>query len=129
MRLLYVEDNPSDVDLMARACARLGVDLTIASTAMEAVEFLDAQQFDFVLLDALLPDSHPSSECAAGRNLCLMAAGHSAFFSGAEDPRTHKNGTPWFVKGETNLEDLLQYIEDKVTGASRARSPHSQPEA
>jgi CheY-like chemotaxis protein len=61
-RLLLVEDNPGDVDLVTHAVGELLCDVSVASDGMEALEFLrkegrhaGAPDADFVFLDLNLP--------------------------------------------------------------------------
>lgn len=61
MRILYVEDNPRDADLVRRALARSEdpPQLDIATTLAEAREALHAQApYDVLLTDLNLPDGH-----------------------------------------------------------------------
>jgi chemotaxis family two-component system response regulator Rcp1 len=62
LRLLLVEDNPGDVDLVTHAVAEFPCDLSVASDGVEAMEFLrkegrhaGALAPDLVLLDLNLP--------------------------------------------------------------------------
>jgi PAS domain S-box-containing protein len=63
MRLLYVEDNPLDADLVRRALARdartAGIDLEVAATLGQARDCLRTRApYDAVLADLNLPDGH-----------------------------------------------------------------------
>ena len=62
MRILLVEDNPGDVDLVVDAVHELACDVSVASDGVEALEFLRkegrhaaAKEPDLVLLDLNLP--------------------------------------------------------------------------
>jgi CheY-like chemotaxis protein len=62
VRVLLVEDNPGDVDLVTHAVAELPCDVSVASDGVEAMEFLrkdgrhaGAVAPDLVLLDLNLP--------------------------------------------------------------------------
>ncbi len=59
MRILHIEDNPTDADLVARAIARTMPEATVrpASTLGEARELLiRPEDFDIALIDLRLPD-------------------------------------------------------------------------
>ncbi len=61
MRILYVEDNPHDVDLTRRALSRAmpEVQLDNAPTLQEARTYLDEQaSYDVLMIDLLLPDGN-----------------------------------------------------------------------
>src|SRR5512133_950629 len=62
LRLLLVEDNPGDVDLVTDAVREMPCDIAVASDGVEAMEFLrkegrhqGAFEPDLVLLDLNLP--------------------------------------------------------------------------
>jgi PAS domain S-box-containing protein len=60
LRVLLVEDNPGDVDLIREYLPRDGLvsfEVRHAARLATAVEFLEAEHFDLVLLDLGLPDS------------------------------------------------------------------------
>lgn len=54
-RVLVVDDNPMNRDLLARRVARLGHQVTLAEHGRAAVAQLTAQPFDIVLLDVEMP--------------------------------------------------------------------------
>jgi len=59
MRILYVEDVPSNQQVMALTLAESGCQLVCASSGSEAIRILetaDGQSFDLALLDLQLPD-------------------------------------------------------------------------
>lgn len=55
-RLLVVDDNPSNRNLMARQLARQGYSVALAEGGREALDMLGVQDFDLVLLDILMPE-------------------------------------------------------------------------
>ncbi len=59
-RVLVVDDNPGNLDMLARRLRRHGLVVETASNGREALEILAAQPFDLVLLDVLMPvmDGH-----------------------------------------------------------------------
>ncbi|MCB1099258.1 MAG: response regulator [Verrucomicrobiae bacterium] len=77
LRILYVEDVASNQQVMALTLEGTGTDLTCAGTGAEALEVLEQQSFDLILLDLQLPDmtgyeladalrvSHPSTPLIA----------------------------------------------------------------
>ncbi len=55
IRILLAEDNPQNQELMEEILEDLGVQLTIVSNGWEAIEALDADDFDVVLMDGQMP--------------------------------------------------------------------------
>jgi CheY-like chemotaxis protein len=56
MRILFAEDNPDNLELMARYLKRRGHEVLTARTGVEAVERTLADRPDLVLMDVSLPE-------------------------------------------------------------------------
>jgi adenylate cyclase len=54
--LLVVDDNPTNRDLLSRQLARQGFSVSTAENGREALEMIEAQDFDLVLLDIMMPE-------------------------------------------------------------------------
>lgn len=54
--VLYIEDNPSNVELMKSVVGRINVNLIVATTGREGIELARDLQPDLILLDLDLPD-------------------------------------------------------------------------
>jgi len=55
-RLLIVDDNAMNRDMLARRLEREGYHITTASGGIQALELVNNEHFDMVLLDILMPD-------------------------------------------------------------------------
>jgi CheY-like chemotaxis protein len=55
-RLLVVDDDPSNRDLLRRRLERLGCSVALAEHGRQALEMLGASPFDLVLLDLVMPE-------------------------------------------------------------------------
>jgi CheY-like chemotaxis protein len=55
-RLLIVDDNAMNRDMLARRLEREGYHITTAAGGLQALELLGQEKFDLVLLDILMPD-------------------------------------------------------------------------
>jgi DNA-binding response OmpR family regulator len=53
--LLVVDDNPMNRDMLARRLARRGYTVTVAEDGYQALAMIEAQPFDLVLLDIMMP--------------------------------------------------------------------------
>ncbi len=54
--LLVVDDNENNRDLLARRLAARGYQVRTAEGGREAIEMVDAQSFDLILLDVMMPE-------------------------------------------------------------------------
>ena len=84
-KVLYIEDNPINVDLVESALSRYpGITLVTASTGMEGIRLARSENPDFVLLDMHLPDIGGlevvralNEEIAAGKLRITLLTGDS----------------------------------------------------
>ena len=84
-KVLYIEDNPINVDLVESALSRYpGITLIKASTCMEGIRLARSERPDFVLLDMHLPDIGGlevvralNEEIAAGKLRITLLTGDS----------------------------------------------------
>lgn len=56
MRILIADDSPSCADLLALICRRAGLDAVITDNGRSALEWLNRERFDLVILDAWMPE-------------------------------------------------------------------------
>lgn len=56
LRVLYIEDSPPNVTVVARVMESMGHDLIIASNAQEGLEIISQGPPDVILMDVGLPD-------------------------------------------------------------------------
>src|SRR5687767_7180557 len=54
-RILVVDDNDTNLDLLSRRLERKGYAVTTAASGPDALELLDKEPFDLVLLDVMMP--------------------------------------------------------------------------
>ncbi len=66
-RLLVVDDNRYNLELMARRLRRDGFDVSVAQSGRDALTLISQQEFDVVLLDWLMPDFSGAEVLAALR--------------------------------------------------------------
>jgi Response regulator containing CheY-like receiver, AAA-type ATPase, and DNA-binding domains len=55
-RILVVDDNEANRDMLSRRLARQGHGVEMAAGGLEALERLGAEPFDLVLLDIMMPE-------------------------------------------------------------------------
>ena len=54
-RVLVVDDNPENRDMLSRRLARRGYTVAVAEDGHQALKMTEAQHFDLVLLDIMMP--------------------------------------------------------------------------
>jgi sigma-B regulation protein RsbU (phosphoserine phosphatase) len=54
--LLVVDDNEMNRDLLSRRLQRRGYEVSVAAGGAEAIDFLESQAFDAILLDIMMPE-------------------------------------------------------------------------
>jgi len=54
-RLLVVDDNPDNLDMLARRLRRRGYEVETAESGALALERLESESFDAILLDIMMP--------------------------------------------------------------------------
>ena len=78
MRLLVVEDEKRMADLLRKGLQEEGYAVTVASDGTTAVEMAEANQFELILLDLMLPgmDGFQVAALAPGRQPCADSYAH-----------------------------------------------------
>ena len=62
-RILVVEDSPTTVSIISNILQAFNYEIVVAGTGQEAMEAIQAQRPDLVLLDVLLPDTSGAILC------------------------------------------------------------------
>jgi len=127
-RILLVEDNPGDVRLIKQILSEapgLRFEMTVAGRVAEALEKLEKQSFDVILLDLSLPDSQgldtfhtvyaraPEVPIVVLTGLADETAGVRAVQAGAED---------YLIKGQCDSELLVRSIRYAMVRHEKLRA-------
>src|SRR6202034_622680 len=111
-RLLVVEDKPAEQLSIKELLGYDDIDVTVVSTGAEAIETVNEQAFDCVVLDLRLPDISGFDVLERFRDSPLLGALRVVVFTGKElsrdeDPRLHSLARSVVVKGVESPERLL----------------------
>jgi PAS domain S-box-containing protein len=114
MRVLVVEDNPTQSTFARISLQRRGLDVNCAATLDEAVNYLKADNIDVVLLDLSLPDSNGIETFYKIRS---VAAGvPTVVFTGLDDQdiaiEALKNGAQdYLIKGLAGDDSVFRCLQ------------------
>ncbi|MGB7339585.1 MAG: response regulator [Phototrophicaceae bacterium] len=61
--VLYIDDDPSNLDAVSRVLARQGYRVLTAHTGQQGIEMAERERPDVILLDILLPDMNGFDVC------------------------------------------------------------------
>lgn len=124
--LLYVEDNPSNVELMQGLVDALdGVRLLTASHPAEGLVLADAQRPDIIVLDIDLPDMNGFELLAKLKELPATARTPVMALSAAAMPddveRGRRAGFTHYLTKPINVREFLSAVESVLPENSRDR--------
>jgi CheY-like chemotaxis protein len=111
-RLLVVEDNPSEQTTIQALLGSDDIDMAVAATGAEALEMLQSESFDCVVLDLRLPDMSGFEVLERLRDTPSLSDLPVVVFTGKElsseeDARLHTLARSVVVKGVESPERLL----------------------
>jgi DNA-binding NtrC family response regulator len=120
IKLLFVDDEEEIVTSLSQALNRRGFEVNIALNGVTALEMVDKQKYDAVVLDVKMPDidgievfnqivkKYPDLPV-------IILTGHSSFDDAFQ---TSKDGVADYLSKPIEIEELVEHIKDAV---SRAR--------
>ncbi len=130
-RLLLVDDKPELLSSLSEIVRLHGYRVTEALGGRAALEMLDTQEYDVVLLDLIMPDvsGHDVLDFAKSRNLTatkFIVVSGDASFDGAM--RAMTRGAFDFVKKPYEAAELMSTLERALSHRRLERSNHLMEE-
>jgi two-component system KDP operon response regulator KdpE len=126
-RALLVEDDPNIVDLIRSNLAVRGFDTVVSSDGMRALQLLETEEPDIVLLDLMLPDADGFELCRQIRERSSVAVIVVSARGGERDKVTALNmGADDYMTKPFSVEELLARITANLRRTRAAGG--SQPE-
>lgn len=121
--ILVVEDDPALLDLLNQKLTSEGFALILASTGQQALDYLEQQRLDLVLLDILLPDIDGITILQEIAHRDTTKHLPVIIFSNLDDEGSFKQvaaigSYTYLVKAKTELKDLVTVIRRKLGGES-----------
>jgi CheY-like chemotaxis protein len=129
LSFLVAEDNAVNQRLIARLLAKRGHRVVLAQNGREALEALEKQAFDIVLMDLQMPEMDGfeatqlirEKEKASGAHLAIIAL--TAHAMKGDEEQCLACGMDGYVTKPIKLEELFSVVENVVPGISRRSEP------
>lgn len=134
LRVLLAEDNLVNQKLAVRLLEREGHETVVAPTGRDAVERLDREQFDLVLMDIQMPIMNGFEATAIIRDRERISGGHqpiiavTAHAMKGDRERCLAAGMDGYVSKPIQWEELLDEIHSLIPDTRRQRGARKQAE-
>ena len=124
-RVLVVEDDPNIVDLIRSNLAVRGFDTVVCTDGRHALQLLETEEPDIVLLDLMLPEADGFDLCRQIRERSSVAVIVVSARGGERDKVTALNmGADDYMTKPFSIEELLA----RITATLRRSRPAMSPE-
>ncbi len=127
-RALLVEDDPNIVDLIRSNLAVRGFDTVVSTDGMGALQLLETEEPDIVLLDLMLPEADGFDLCRQIRERSAVAVIVVSARGGERDKVTALNmGADDYMTKPFSVEELLARITATLRRTRAAGTPEPGP--
>ena len=129
-RALVVEDDPNIVDLIRSNLAIRGFDTVVSADGVRAMQLLETEEPDIVLLDLMLPEVDGFELCRQIRERSSVAIIVVSARGGERDKVTALNvGADDYMTKPFSIEELLARITATLRRTRPAAAPEAEPAA
>lgn len=115
IHVLYIDDDPANLDTVSRALSRQGYIVLVAKNGQEGIEIAERERPDIILLDILLPDMNGFEVCEHLRSLPRLKKipilGISASAMDGDRRRSLAYGFDGFLAKPVSRVELVNSIE------------------
>ncbi len=117
-KVLLVDDDPDFLDIMSERMRTRGMEVDTAASGKEALEKLEAQSYDAVLLDLMMPEMGGLEALQIIKEKkpeiqVILLTGHASVSKGVE---AIKLGAMDFVLKPAKIEELTEKIKQASVG-------------
>ncbi len=117
-KVLLVDDDPDFLDIMSERMRTRGMEVDTAASGKEALEKLEAQSYDAVLLDLMMPEMGGLEALQIIKEKkpeiqVILLTGHASVSKGVE---AIKLGAMDFVLKPAKMEELTEKIKQASVG-------------
>ncbi len=122
-KILFVDDEESQIKLMKNIFYRMGYDAEFAKSAKEALEILDNQDISIVLTDLQMPEMDGAELCKRIREKCskIVIYGFSGDLIGVDPDHLEDIGFDGLLCKPVKLAVLQRAIEGAFEKIDRSR--------
>lgn len=128
-RILVVDDNPINVQLVGSILAEEGYIVEFASGGDEAMDWIRSLSFDLILLDVIMPGKSGFQVCREIRNHASYGSIPVIFLSGKNDDETiregYKAGGTDYLFKPLGIDDLLRCVKQHLQTSDEKDHPAS----
>ena len=135
VNILLVEDNPINQKVMSQILQQQGHTVTVADNGIKALETLEKQSFDLVLMDVQMPEMDGFEATATIREKEKMTGTHIPIIAitahAMKDYRERclKAGMDDYISKPIQLEDIVSIIDKWANdGGNKEKIVQSEPE-
>lgn len=113
-RVLLVDDEKEFLDIMEERMQARGIDVTTCTSAREALEKIETESFDAIILDFMMPEMDGLETLKAVKEMrpeaqIILLTGHATVDKGVE---AKKLGAMDFVEKPADLKALIEKIKE-----------------
>jgi CheY-like chemotaxis protein len=122
-RLLVVDNEEDQLDIMREIISRLGITVDIAEDGEAALQKMAAKPYQVVLTDLIMPDMEGTDLCERLRNrypdvVVFAFSGHMKLYDPEKLDRTGFDG---YISKPIRIETISQAVENAFALAKRRR--------
>ena len=135
LRILLAEDNPVNQQLAVGLLTKRGYQVRVADNGRRALELLESQSFDLVLMDVQMPEMGGFEATAAIRARETLVGGHipivalTAHAMSGDRERCLESGMDDYATKPLRIQELTAIIERLTGNVSRASAGPVEPTA
>lgn len=112
-KVLLVDDEEDFLEVMAERMKARGIDVTTSSTALEALDMIEKESYDAIILDFMMPDMDGFQTLQAIKerrpeSQIILLTGYATVEKGVE---AMKMGATDFIEKPADLEKLTEKIK------------------
>jgi len=126
LRILLAEDNPATQSLISIIMEQMGVDLTIVDNGQAAVEFLEKEEVDLVLMDCQMPqmDGFKATTQLRAKGIETPVVALTAYAREEDEEQCLAAGMNDFLSKPFRMSEMRAILQKWLAGKLQSVPPH-----